>query len=273
MSGFNKGRRAFTLVELLVVIAIIALLAAMLLPALERGTAAGKTIQCINDQKQLTAIWLMYASDNNDWLPANGEFYPPSRTVKLWVQGAFYYPEADTNTAYLVDPKYALFANYLHNAKSYVCPADRPTITVSGKVYPRLRSYAMNAYMGWVGEWDSRLGPMAGPGNPLWKVFKKHSDLAVAAPGGMFVFADVNPNSICWPFFGVQMVQDSFFNFPNAGHTQGGVIAFADGHVDYHRWRDPRTIAAYSRDYHAHQDPSPNNRDIYWLRDRTTVRK
>ena len=267
-----KAWRAFTLVELLAVIAIIALLAALLLPALNRGTTAGKKIQCLNNQKQMAAVWLMYASDNNDWLPANGETYPPSTKVKLWVQGAFYYPEANTNAAYLLDPKYALFANYFQTAKVYLCPADQNAVTLSGQAYPRLRSYALNAYLGWVGEWDSRLGPLDSRGNPLYKVFSKHSDLAAAMPSGMFVFQDVNPNSICWPFFGVQMVQDTFFNFPNASHGEDGVISFADGHADSHHWRDQRTITAYSADYHAHQDPSPNNGDIYWLRERTTVR-
>ena len=273
MCAFRRGCRAFTLVELLVVIAIIALLAALLLPALNRGTTAGKKIQCINNQKQMAAVWLMYASDNNDWLPANGETYPPSTTVKLWVQGAFYYPEANTNTAYLLDPKYALFANYLQTTKVYLCPTDRSTVTVGSQLYPKIRSYALNAYLGWVGEWDARLSPLDSRGYPLYKVFNKHAELVAAMPSGVFSFLDVNPNSICWPFFGVQMVQDSFFNFPNASHSRGGVVSFADGHVEFHRWRDQRTITALSTDYHAHADPSPNNQDIYWLRERTTVRK
>ena len=65
MCAFTKGRRAFTLLELLVAIAIIALLAALLLPALNRGTTAGMKIQCLNNQKQMAATWLMYASDNS----------------------------------------------------------------------------------------------------------------------------------------------------------------------------------------------------------------
>ena len=266
MRLLSRGRRGFTLVELLVVIAIIALLAALLLPALARGNTAGKKIQCINNQKQLSVVWLMYAADNNDALVANGENYPPSTTEKLWVQGAFYYPEANTNTAYLLDPKYALFANYLTTTKVYVCPTDRSTVTINGRLYPRLRSYSLNSYLGWVGTWDARL-------SASYKVFKKHAELVRPTPVDLFTFQDVNPNSICWPFFGVQMAEDSFFNFPNSSHGGGGVLCFADGHVDSHRWRDPRTIAAYSPDYHQHQDYSPNNQDIYWLRDRTTVRK
>ncbi len=266
MRAFRNGCRGFTLIELLVVIAIIALLAALLLPALARGKTAGKKIQCINNQKQMAAVWMMYAADNNDSLVANGEIYPPSTSLKLWVQGAFYYPEANTNSTYLLDPKYALFANYLRTTKIYLCPTDRNTVTVSGQTYPKLRSYSLNAYVGWVGDWDSRL-------SSLYKVFKRHAELVPPVASGVFVFQDVNPNSICWPFFGVQMVQDDFFNWPNSSHNRGGVVSFADGHVDYHRWRDPRTVAAYSTDYHAHQDYSPNNPDLLWLRERTTVRK
>jgi prepilin-type N-terminal cleavage/methylation domain-containing protein/prepilin-type processing-associated H-X9-DG protein len=266
MRRSNRGWRGFTLVELLVVIAIIALLAALLLPALARARMAGKKIQCLNNQRQLAAVWVMYTGDNNDWLVLNGENYPPSTSVKLWVQGAFYYPEANTNWSYLLDPKYALFANYLKASKLYLCPTDRSTVTVAGQTYPKLRSYSLNAYLGWVGSWDQRL-------SQPFKVFKKYSELARPMPAGTFAFQDVNPNSICWPYFGVQMLQDSFFNFPNSSHTGSGVISFADGHVEAHRWRDQRTVTAYSPDYHHHQDYSSNNRDIDWLRERTTVRK
>ena len=69
------------------------------------------------------------------------------------------------------------------------------------------------------------------------------------------------------------MAQDSFFNFPGASHNRGGVFSFADGHSEHHRWRDQQTIKAYSPDYHRHQDASPRNVDLIWLRERTTVHK
>jgi prepilin-type processing-associated H-X9-DG protein len=68
------------------------------------------------------------------------------------------------------------------------------------------------------------------------------------------------------------MDQESFFNFPNSSHNRGGVVAFSDGHVEYHKWRDGRTIVGYSPDYHKHNDPSAGNQDLAWLRERATVK-
>jgi prepilin-type processing-associated H-X9-DG protein len=124
----------------------------------------------------------------------------------------------------------------------------------------------MNAYLGWQGAWDTRL-------SALYRVYKKHSDLVAPMPSGIFAFQDAHPSSICWPYFGVQMVNDSFFNFPNSSHSQGGVVSFSDGHVEHHKWRDPRTITARASDYHRHNEPSPGNQDLVWLRTRTTIRK
>jgi prepilin-type N-terminal cleavage/methylation domain-containing protein/prepilin-type processing-associated H-X9-DG protein len=263
--ALERDGHGFTLIELLVVIAIIAILASLLLPGLARAKGSAKRIQCINNEKQMATVWMLYSSDNNDWLVSNGKNDPPTTQFPLWVQGAFYNPIDNTNYAYIIDPRYALFGNYLKTTKVYQCPTDRQLVKLGTRFYPRLRSYSLNAYVG-TGTWDTRLSTM-------FRVFKKHGDMAAAIPAGILTFVDVNPDSICWPYFGVYLSQESFFNFPNSSHNRAGVIAFADGHVERRRWLDQRTINAISPDYHHHTDHSPRNADLAWLRERASIRR
>src|SRR5262245_66664532 len=107
----SKGRRAFTLIELLVVIAIIAILAALLLPALAKAKNQAVRIQCINNHKQLVLTWTLYQDGQNGRLPSNVRAAPPAGSGLNWVESTVHGPTPgfiDTNA--LIDPKRAGFA-------------------------------------------------------------------------------------------------------------------------------------------------------------------
>jgi hypothetical protein len=180
------------------------------------------------------------------------------------------YLPALADPQFLLNPQYALFAPYLKSALTYKCPADLSTVKFSGTNAPKIRSYALNCYVGVpAGSLEEPFRMSADV-----KVFIKSSDLTANAPGERFVFADVNPANLCTPAFGVNMDQDTFFHYPSCQHNGSGVVAFADDHVEAHKWRDPRTRKTVAPgQIIAHSDSSPNNQDLRWIRDRTTTKK
>jgi prepilin-type N-terminal cleavage/methylation domain-containing protein len=270
-----RGAGAFTLIELLVVIAIIAILASLLLPTLSHAKAQAQRVQCINNQKQLVVAWFLYTGDYNDFVPRNG-FVLDNTSLdlnlkynKLWVTGAWHgQPQFYTNIAALTDPNLSTFASYIKDTKIYKCPADREKVEINSKMYPRLRDYSMNSYFGWVAPITGGEGTAESPFkligfNDYTRVqFNKTSDLTVTDPAKIFLFADLNPESVCHSGFVVSA--QWFYHIPFAGHDRSGVLSFADSHVESHRWTDPRTLQP-AWDLGTHFKGDPNNPDLDWL--------
>lgn len=261
--------RGFTLLELLASTSIILVLASLLLPAIAATRERAARAQCLNNHRQMLLGWSLFANDHHGTLPANG--YTPaggSSRQPRWVQGYLNPRVAPADLAderLLTDPKFAQLAPYVPRAAIYHCPADRPTGDADRD---RIRSYALNAYVGWD-------GPEQRPLQPGYRVYRDWSDLDRPGPARLMVFIDVNPASICWPFFGVNMTQGAeaqFFAHPAAHHAGGAQIAFADGHVEHRKWQDQRTVRPGNILFHAHDTPAPGNADLAWLQSVATVR-
>jgi prepilin-type N-terminal cleavage/methylation domain-containing protein len=266
---------AFTLIELLVVIAIIAILAALLLPALAIAKTEGVRVQCVNNQREIITAWAMYSGDNRELLALNGgDTDPISEIAHLWVYGGNHGDAGTlTNVEYLIGPTYALLAGNQPSAPLYKCPADvsKWFVGETGTKVLELRSYSMNSYMGAAG--TNLIQPLLQALD--YRVYMKCSQLAADSPANRFVFMDVNPASICTPGFGVDMTDETFIHFPSDLHRGRGVVGFADSHVETHKWLDPRTTIGVppGNQFIPHGVPSPGNKDLVWITERTTSKE
>jgi prepilin-type N-terminal cleavage/methylation domain-containing protein len=225
-------RAGFTLIELLIVITIIALLASMLMPALQTAQSQGKRISCQNNLKQLVTGVLMYTADNAGKLPEN---FPGSKSDNSWVLGNMVIEGETTNRTLIRQGR--LFP-YLGHVDLYRCPADPSKV---GGV-TRARSYSMN---GWVGSryMESYPSPSGSPYQSKDRTFVRENELAAVGPANIWLMMDEHEASINDAWFLVTM-DDSrpFASFPATRHDRAYDLNFADGHLDLYKLRDPESL-------------------------------
>jgi prepilin-type processing-associated H-X9-DG protein/prepilin-type N-terminal cleavage/methylation domain-containing protein len=247
---------AFSLIELLVVIAIIALLAALLLPALAKSKAKAEAVTCANNQRQLHLAWNLYAEESGDWLVNNHGVSETLARRQTWANNVQDWQSSDDNTnlVYLTDSKLAPYAN--RSAAIYKCPSDREPAPNG----PHIRSMSMNALVGNPGEVTNSF-------NPTYIQFRKLAE--ITTPSGIFVFLDEHADTLNDGFFVNRLDDYLWGNVPGSYHNGAANFAFADGHLEPHRWLVAETVRPVLRT-RIDKFPASPPTDFDWLKVRTS---
>jgi prepilin-type N-terminal cleavage/methylation domain-containing protein/prepilin-type processing-associated H-X9-DG protein len=227
----HSNRSAFTLIELLVVIAIIAILAAMLLPALAKAKQKAYAVQCMSNNRQLMLAWQLYAGDNTDGVPSAGAGNSGShfdltdgRPIWMWgyMSGVSPYGADDWNTNNITS---GLLWNYARNLALYHCPADIQSYRVGTFSFQMVRSISMSTIF---------CGADAGA-SPPWHLYKKQA--LILKPVNTFVFVEEATGSINDGAFAVDCNSSAtIIDSPAHYHPGSTAFSFADGHAEIHHW-------------------------------------
>jgi prepilin-type N-terminal cleavage/methylation domain-containing protein/prepilin-type processing-associated H-X9-DG protein len=260
MDNRNKG---FTLIELLVVIAIIAILMAILMPALNRAKEQGKRAACLANLKQLQLAWLMY-NDENDGLIVNGAGGIDRGDEKAWVgrcwddnYSAGEILEEELQTAEI---KVGALYPYIRNYKMYACPTG-----TRGEMCTYAAMDGVNGL--------SRTGTVEGGKSVrvgktvVW--LKRDSEIVSPGAAYRMVFIDegwVTPDS-----YATHYQQATWWDDAPVRHGDGTNCSFADGHVEYHKWKGSETVKYGKQQMKGHSgsgrtpETEAGSGDLEWL--------
>jgi len=256
----------FTLIELLVVIAIIAILAAMLLPALAKAKCKATRTKCLSNKHQIQIACELYTQDNNNYLVPNAPLGAAATNGWALCKNGENWTTANEN---IVPDFYTTncLGLYVKNIGVYKCPNDN----IPSDNGDRLRSISMNGHLG------NLASSVANYDSP-WRLYYKVSDVDCPVPSELFVFCDESMATLNDGYLQMDNQTPDYPDCPAAYDCGGNCFSFVDGHGEYHKWKwagipgnPPSGILAvpYQKGYAipgGHVGSSATDPDWHWLR-------
>jgi prepilin-type N-terminal cleavage/methylation domain-containing protein/prepilin-type processing-associated H-X9-DG protein len=249
---FAPSQAGFTMTELMIVIAIMAILSAILLPALSKGRSRSQAISCLNNLRQLQICWQMYEQDY-DVLPANNHVNGTKFLAGMSdTTGASWCPgdaRIDTTTENI--ERGQLF-RYNKSTAIYHCPSDNSKANgaIGGAQILRTRSYGMSSSIG--------CEVVSFP------TYTRISEIIDPPPSSLFVFIDAHENAIGDAHFTLYPellnATKTWIDMPSDRHDQAGNLSFADGHIERWKWEAPKVFLQYQQSCDGPKDLSDMRR-------------